>query len=185
MLLLSLLVCGCAFSPDDARRNHVLRRAQPELPASAIQVVAELDWPPGNVAVGPDGRVYFTFHPEAGPPGTKLAELRDDGSVAPFPDAGWQQEREDGPSFVTPLGVRVDAAGRLWVLDHGDYGGQAPSLTAFDTVTRRVVHGWSSTTTPPAGGPCATTWRSTRRGASCTWPSPARSTSTRRSWSMT
>lgn len=140
LLLLALLGAGCAFSPDDDRRNPALVGARPELPASAVEVVVELDRPPGNLAVGADGRVYFTFHPEAAPPGTKLAELRPDGTIAPFPDAAWQQEREDGPSFVTPLGVRMDAEGRLWVLDHGDYGGEAPSLTAFDPDTRRVVH---------------------------------------------
>lgn len=139
-LLLAVLAAGCACSPDDERLNPALRDASPELPASAIEVVLELDRPPGNLAVGADGRVFFTLHPEAAPPDTKVAELRPDGTVAPFPDAGWQQERDDGPFFVAPLGARVDGQGRLWVLDHGDYGDEAPSLTAFDPDARRAVH---------------------------------------------
>lgn len=140
LLPLAFLLAGCAFSPDDDKRNPHLVGARPELRASAVEVVLELDRPPGNLAVGRDGRVFFTLHPEAAPTGTKLAELRLDGAVAPFPDAAWQQERDDGPFFVAPLGVRMDDQGRLWVLDHGDYGDEAPSLTAFDPDTRRVVH---------------------------------------------
>ena len=40
----------------------------PELPASALERVADLSMPPGNIAVSADGRVFFTFHPEASPP---------------------------------------------------------------------------------------------------------------------
>lgn len=138
--LLLLLTAGCAFSPDDDKRNRALTGDRPELPSDAVEVVVELDRPPGNLAVGPDGTVYFTFHPEAAPPDTKLAELRPDGTVVPFPDAAWQQERDDAPFFVTPLALRTDSLGRLWVLDHGDYGDEAPSLTAFDPATRAMVH---------------------------------------------
>lgn len=139
-LLALLLLCGCAFSPDEDLRNRTLVGARPELPPDAIETVVELPRPPGNLALGPDGRVYFTFHPEAAPTDVKLAELLPDGTVAPYPDAAWQQEREDAPWWVTPLAVRTDDQGRLWVLDHGDYGGEAPSLTAFDLATRRLVH---------------------------------------------
>ena len=44
------------------------RTGEPELPASALEVVADLDLPPGNIAVSADGRVFFSFHPEARPP---------------------------------------------------------------------------------------------------------------------
>lgn len=139
-LLPLLLTAGCAFSPDQDKRNRALEGARPELPSDAVEVVVELERPPGNLAVGPDGTVYFTFHPEAAPPGTKLAELRPDGAVVPFPDAAWQTERDGEPYFVTPLALRTDSLGRLWVLDHGDYGDETPSLTAFDPTTRRLVH---------------------------------------------
>lgn len=100
--------------------------------------MAELPRPPGNVAVAPGGRVFFTWHPEAEPT-EHLAELLPDGSWRPYPDAAWQSEREDGPYWVTPLGVRVDSRGWLWVLDHGDYGSETPTLTAFDLANDQLV----------------------------------------------
>jgi sugar lactone lactonase YvrE len=135
-----VVVSGCAISPDDDRRNRALEGVAPLRSASDLEVVVELDAPPGNLAIGPDGRVYFTFHPEAAPAGAKLVELLPDGSVLAYPDDQWQQEREDEPYFRTPLALRVDALGRLWVLDHGDYASDAPSLTAFDLATRTMVH---------------------------------------------
>ena len=102
--------------------------------------MAELPAPPGNLALAADGRVFFTYHPEAGPDTpARVAELSPDGSVRPFPNEAWQRPRE-GPHFVTPLGVRIDARQRLWVLDHGDYGDETPALYAFDLKTRALVH---------------------------------------------
>jgi len=46
----------------------------PELSASLLEVVADLDLPPGNIAVSADGRIFFSFHPEAAPP-VQVAEL--------------------------------------------------------------------------------------------------------------
>ncbi len=125
---LVLVLAGCAS------RNTVADGLEPVRPASDIETVVELDAPPGNIAVGPDGRVYFTFHPEAAPERVKLAELLPGGSVAPFPDAKSQE------AFATPLALRIDGAGRLWVLDHGAYAKVRPTLTAFDLATRAVVH---------------------------------------------
>ncbi len=59
------------------------RTGEPELPASALEVVADLDLPPGNIAVSADGRVFFSFHPEARPP-VQVAELVD-GEPVPYP----------------------------------------------------------------------------------------------------
>ncbi|MGE0708929.1 MAG: L-dopachrome tautomerase-related protein [Planctomycetota bacterium] len=140
LILLALAASGCVFGPDPAKRNPELVGVAPLLSASALEVVVELPSPPGNLAVGSNGRVYFSFHPEAPPQPAKVCELLADGSYRPFPDAGWQHEREGQPCFVTPLALRADRQGRLWVLDHGDYGDERPSLTAFDLETRAVVH---------------------------------------------
>src|SRR5687768_11981076 len=59
------------------------RNTKPLLPGSALELVAELPLPPGNVAVSASGRVYFSFHPEAGPD-VKVAEWRD-GRAVPWP----------------------------------------------------------------------------------------------------
>ncbi len=124
------------------------RSGEPRLPGSAIEVVAELAVPPGNIAVSTTGRVFFTFHPSAAPD-IKLAELVHWRAV-PYPDASFQRERDDGPWLDTPLGVRIDQQGRLWVLDNADHGRGDVKLLAFDVSTGELVreHHFSSDTAP-------------------------------------
>ncbi|MFM7143766.1 MAG: hypothetical protein ACKO2K_17815, partial [Alphaproteobacteria bacterium] len=43
------------------------RYGEPILPASALEKVADLPAPPGNVAVSRNGRIFLTFHPEGHP----------------------------------------------------------------------------------------------------------------------
>jgi len=115
-------------------------RGYPDLTTTALvdesqleQVVAYHE-PIGNVAVSPDGRVFFTAHPEARPVGPKLLEWRD-GEAVPFPD-----ERSQDQYFSTPLGVVVDRHGRLWTIDHGGHGFGKARLLAFDLQTGEVAH---------------------------------------------
>jgi sugar lactone lactonase YvrE len=117
------------------------RTTAPELPPSALEKVVDLDLPPGNVAVSADGRVFFTYHPDADPP-VKVAELVA-GKPTPYPDAAFQQPRADGsslPHFQSPLAVRVDRQGRLWVLDHARYARGEPRILAFDLASNELVH---------------------------------------------
>jgi sugar lactone lactonase YvrE len=106
------------------------RTTAPTIPASAVEQVAALDYPPGNIAVSATGRVFLTLHPDGKPP-VKVVELVD-GKPVPFPDAS--------QPFATPLSMRIDRQGRLWVLDHAEYGRGQPRIVAFDVDTRAVVH---------------------------------------------
>lgn len=149
MLAGCLLAAGCGL--DEAKRNPTQASQKPLAPSGAIELVIELDTPPGNVTVAPTqnpvapsdttlgGRVFFTFHPAAEPE-VHVAEALPGGAFRPFPDEAWQQPRKDGPYFVSPLSLRADRKGRLWVLDHGNFGSETPSLTAFDIASRRMVH---------------------------------------------
>lgn len=112
------------------------RSGKPVLDASVIEQVAALPLPAGNIAVSKTGRVFFTFHPDASPP-TKLAELVE-GRAVPFPDETFQREH-GGTWLDTPLGVRIDAHGRLWVLDHAGHGSRDAKLLAFDIERRALV----------------------------------------------
>jgi len=114
------------------------RTTEPLLAAVAIEEVAALDLPPGNLAVSAEGRVFFTFHPEGGPE-TKLAEWVD-GRAVPWPSAEWQSEREGAPYFQTPLSIRIDRQSRLWVLDFASYALGTPRLLAFDVASGELVH---------------------------------------------
>jgi sugar lactone lactonase YvrE len=113
------------------------RTTAPTIPASAVEQVAALDYPPGNIAVAADGRVFLTLHPDGKPP-IKVAELVDGKPVA-FPDDAFQKETSP-LHFATPLSMRIDRQGRLWVLDHADYARGQPRILAFDVATRKVVH---------------------------------------------
>lgn len=111
---------------------------QPILGEDQLEAMAELSSPPGNVAVAPSGRVFFTYHPVGGPE-IHVAELTP-GGPAPYPDRDFQAYRESGRYFRTPLSLRVDRRNRLWVLDPANHGWENPRLWAFDLDTRDVVH---------------------------------------------
>lgn len=115
------------------------RATAPILPDSALQVVARLPEPPGNLAVSKDGRVFFTYHAESQPE-TKVLELID-GQPVPYPSAEWQRPRGEGqPFFDAIFNVRIDGKNRLWTLDHGFHGTKIPRLLAFDLATNQLVH---------------------------------------------
>ena len=109
------------------------RTGEPELPASVLEVVANLDLPPGNIAVSADGRVFFSFHPEARPP-VQVAELVDDRPV-PYPPS-----LPDELAYQSVLSLRIDRQNRLWVLDYANHGTGTPRLLGFDLASGEVVH---------------------------------------------
>lgn len=109
------------------------RSGAPELPASTLEVVANLDLPPGNIAVSASGRVFFSFHPEAKPP-VNVAELVD-GKPVQYPP-----QLPDGLQYQSVLSLRVDQQNRLWVLDNANHGTGTPRLLAFDLTTNKLVH---------------------------------------------
>jgi len=125
VVLLAFTGCGGVRLED--------RTTDPKLPASALEVVANLDYPPGNIAVSSTGRVFFTLHPNGEPP-VKLAELVA-GRLVPYPDEAAQKTKLD-----TPLAVRIDRQGRLWVLDFARYARGQPRLLAFDLASNTLVH---------------------------------------------
>lgn len=110
----------------------------PLVPESEIEVAVESEEPVGNVAVAPDGRIYFTLHPEGRPEGPVL--LVQDGPAAeghaPRPLVAPELQAE---LFETPLGIVVDRQDRLWTVDHGIHGLGRPRLLAFDLATLDVV----------------------------------------------
>ena len=135
LLLIAIVALRLAFGGGERLED---RTAAPALPASALEVVATLDFPPGNVAVSRTGRVFFTLHPDGNPP-TKVHELIG-GKPVPYPDAAFQQPAPGTPHFQSILSLRIDRQDRLWVLDYADYGRGQPRIAAFDLATNRLVH---------------------------------------------
>ncbi len=110
----------------------------PTFPSSVLEVVANLDYPPGNIAVSRSGRIFLTLHPDGQPP-VQVVELVD-GVPRAYPDASFQRGGSGTLRFRTPLSLRIDRQDRLWVIDHADYGRGQPRIVAFDLATDRLVH---------------------------------------------
>ncbi|HEY2773373.1 MAG TPA: L-dopachrome tautomerase-related protein [Candidatus Binatia bacterium] len=135
-VLLSLLG-GIVYSRSGGSRLPDRSKA-PLLSSDAVEKVADLDFPPGNIAVSAEGRIFFTLHPD-GHPSDSVVELSG-GKPVPFPDEAFQHPREDLPYFQSILAVRIDRLGRLWVLDFARFGRGTPRILAFDTASGRIVH---------------------------------------------
>jgi sugar lactone lactonase YvrE len=108
----------------------------PLQPEGDLEVVLSYPEPIGNVAVGRDGRVFFTVHPESRPTGAKLLVF-ENGKIRPFPAT------EAQGLFDTVLGVAIDPTGRLWTIDPGAHGMHAVRLLAFDTTSGEIVHDYT------------------------------------------
>lgn len=107
---------------------------EPLFSEEALETVLAFPEPFGNVAASADGRVFFTVHPESGPTGPVLYEVRN-GEAVPYPTRDLSETR-----FVTALGLTIDQQNRLWVIDHGNHGFAGAGLTAFDLATGEIVH---------------------------------------------
>lgn len=110
--------------------------AGPVLAPEQVEVVAELDSPPGNIAVSADARIFVTLHPEA-KPDWKVVELVQ-GKPVPFPSEAFQAGGAIG--FHDVLSIRIDQQNRLWALDNGGHGVQPGRLLAFDLDSKALVH---------------------------------------------
>ncbi len=106
------------------------RTGSPSLPPSALEVVADLDHPPGNIAVSAAGRVFFSLHPDGDPP-AQVMELVD-GKPVPYVHG-------PAPELQSVLSLRIDRQNRLWMLDYARYGRGQPRLLAFDLATDALV----------------------------------------------
>lgn len=113
--------------------DYVDLTTKPLLPVPALQSAVTFDEPVGNVAAAPDGRVFFTVHPESHPTANRLM-VATGKDAHPFPDAASQS------MFETVLGLRIDGQGRLWTIDSGHHGFGHVRLMAFDIRTGAIVH---------------------------------------------
>lgn len=113
----ALLVVGAAlFLRLQERQAQRLedRSGDPLVLAPASQIAADLDYPPGGIAVSKEGRTFVTLHPAGSPP-VALVEMRGV-TPEPYPNLEFQEK------FASPLATRIDGENRLWVLDYGSFG---------------------------------------------------------------
>ena len=107
----------------------------PAMKADAIEVVAELDFPPACVAVSDDGRIFFDLHAFGHPKRFQEAVLFEvvDGKPTPYPSAEAQK------SLRAPFGLTVDRHNRLWTVESGGLEGLQTRVIAFDLATGQQV----------------------------------------------
>jgi len=105
-----------------------------------LEVVAELDINPGNVAVSNNGKVFMSVHPLRGKD-LQLAMVTNDGSYTPYPSNEYQTKKgeEAKKGFDTPLGIVVDKKDRLWIIDAGLSIGKA-RIFAFQVETGEELY---------------------------------------------
>ncbi len=92
--------------------------------------------PPGNIAVGPDGRVFISLHGFYGKE-TKVVEVFPKGTVKPYPPDWSKAPQGDGPGLNWVLGLAADQEGILWLLDQGD-DSHTGRLVAWNTKTEKL-----------------------------------------------
>ena len=132
-LILTLLLAAVGWLRYGGGENYPDLTTTALLGEDALEEVLSYPEPIGNLAVSADGRLFFTVHPEARPRGNRLLEYVDGASV-PFPDVGSQLDL-----FDTVLGIAIDQQNRLWTIDHGNHGLQAPRLLAFDLDKNEII----------------------------------------------
>jgi len=85
-----------------------------------LEVVANLsaETPPGNIAIGPNGRIFLSIHQFYGK-SLRIVELLPDGTTKPYPNENWAYAAQDLKSggLYGVLGLNIDKNGILWLLD--------------------------------------------------------------------
>ena len=107
--------------------------------AQGLETYLEFDkaMPPGNLAIGPDGRMFMSVHEFYGPE-LRIVEVMPDGSTTPYPTEDWARApNDDGDGLNGVLGLRADRAGILWMLD-GQGENQTGRIVAWDTNTETL-----------------------------------------------
>lgn len=127
LVVLKLMYGGGSPYPDTS--------TSPVRPAAALETLVSLDYPPGNVAVSADGRIFFNYHPFAQTHRMTEASVFEwfNGTARPYPDAAYQTR------YQGVFGLTVDRQQRLWVIEPASLDHERTRLTAFDLSNNKVV----------------------------------------------
>ncbi len=106
-----------------------------------LEVVAELQIRPGNVAPAAKGRLFATVHPLGAPAAAQLIEITGRDTYRPWPSVELQRGAgaPNDDQIDSPLGITIDSRQRVWITDMGLKLGKT-RVWAFDIATGRTVH---------------------------------------------
>ena len=101
-----------------------------------LERLIKLDYPPGNVAVGENGHVYFNYHPLTHPTRFSNATVFEwaDGKITPFPSAEMQN------NFQGTFGLTVDKQNHLWTVEPATLDFKHTRVWAFDLNTKKTFY---------------------------------------------
>lgn len=131
----NLLACAILIVPPAAAEPESGEEIEPfwEVERVAPMVVA-----PSALAVTPEGRIIVSLHPFA-EPRLRVVELTEEGELAPFPSAEWNDPDQPHPFKLDSVSaVQSDAEGVVWMVDAGLRSGQMPKLVGWDTAEGRL-----------------------------------------------
>jgi len=116
-LMIGLLLAGGVQAED---------KIPPTLPTqqdARLQQAATSPHVWNGVTVTKEGRVFASFTQSEGP-GLELGEVGENGKIAPYPDAEWNQWKSSDPEhhFLHVNALRIGPDGYLWAVDAGNTG---------------------------------------------------------------
>jgi len=96
-----------------------------------LEIVAELDVRPANIAVSAQKRIFLTIHPFENYK-YAVVELMADGTLKPYPNEQWSSKPDkQGKGITSAIGISVTFDGEMFVLDMGSPQHQA-KIFAWD-----------------------------------------------------
>ena len=129
--------------------SRIVRRATLDRAPARLTPVATFAHQVTGVSVAPGGRIFVNFPRWTEDVPISVAEVMKDGSVRPYPDAGWNAWRNEKKNQLSPAdhfvcvqSVVADRRGNLWVLDpaapaNGALVPGGPKLVRIDLATNR------------------------------------------------
>ncbi len=109
----------------------------PSVPDENFTRLIGLEFPPGMVAAGPNGRLFFTYHMLHRPERAGVPTLYEwvDGKAVPFPSAEASVQRQ----FDHAMGITVDQHNRLWLTIPGRIANTFSRVLAIDIDSGEIV----------------------------------------------
>lgn len=132
ILVVILSISGIVYSLYGGGERWIYTSPASILGESKLEIVASLPFPPGNIALNFEDRIFITIHPESKPVDFKVVEIVD-GKYQAFPD-----EISQTTLYSHPQGIRVDSKDRVCTIDHGDNGIKPARFVCVSIESKKV-----------------------------------------------
>jgi sugar lactone lactonase YvrE len=132
LIALSLAAVKLVYGGGQAYANI---STKPLFAANTVEPIVSLDFPPGNVAVSSDNRIFFAYHPFAKAERFSKSTVFElvDGKPQPFPNAAFQSR------YQAVFGMVADHQGRLWFIESAGLDFAHSRLLGFDLKTNTQI----------------------------------------------